>query len=283
MKKFFLTYCIIAAISSGVLFGCTLPQKNRTTAFYYGLPIPLDLLSRYEQVVVEPENIETTEHLDFLHKKGIKVYAYISIGEINRTRSWYSEIPKEWLVESHDAWGSDIVDLTEQGWHDYLINNYLASLWEKGYRGFFFDTLDSYQRAFIAPEQRLQQEKALAQLIKKIHQKFPDVNLMLNRGFEILPEVGSYVHALTAESLFQSWDQNKQIYQQVIESDRAWLLERLNEARKKYGMQIIVIDYVDPKEKKLARDVAHKIHRLGFTPWVTTPQLNTLGVSALEI
>ncbi len=250
-------------------------NADRSTAFFYGKPVPVDSLSHFKQVVVEPENMD---NLDDLHAKGVKVFAYISIGEINRTRSWYSEIPKKWLIGNHEAWGSDIVDLTQKEWHDYLVNNYMTSLWEEGYRGFFFDTLDSYQKVVFDPEERMLQEKALGQLIQRIHQHFPKVNLILNRGFEVLPEVGQYVIAVAAESLFQGWDQSKQKYFEVTESDRSWLLDKLNHARDQYKLQIIVIDYVDSNQSELAKKTAKQISDLGFTPWVANPGLDTLGV-----
>ena len=153
----------------------------------------------------------------------------------------------------------------------------------KGYRGFFLDGLESYQRFIVDPDSRLVQEKALSNLIKRIHERFPGVDLMLNRGFAILPEVSQYAVALVAESLFQSWDSSSQQYTKVVEPDRYWLLERLKQVRDQYGLQIIVIDYVDPRQKQLARTTAKRISDLGFTPWVANPGLDILGIGQLEV
>jgi polysaccharide biosynthesis protein PelA len=138
-------------------------------------------------------------------------------------------------------------------------------------------------RVVTEPDGQLLQEKALATLIKRMHQRFSGVKLILNRGFEILPEVGQYVTALAAESLFQSWDPSKQNYTEVTEHDRNWLLEQLKRAQDEYKLQIIVIDYVDPKQRELARKTAKQIADLGFTPWVTNPGIDILGVGLLEI
>ncbi|MEX0998845.1 MAG: endo alpha-1,4 polygalactosaminidase [Thermodesulfobacteriota bacterium] len=272
---------VVMLIHTMLILSICLPvYANSSIAFFYGRPAPVNLLSHYEQVVVEPENMD---NLDYLQAKGTKVFAYVSIGEIHPMRSWYPEIPKSWFMGSNDEWGSSIVDLTQQGWHDYLINKSLAQLWKAGYRGFFLDTLDSYQRAVLEPDARLIQEKALSSLIKRIHKHFPGVKLILNRGFEILPEVGKYATALAAESLFESWDPSKQDYTKVTEADRNWLLEKLRQAQDEYGLQIIVIDYVDPKRREQARKTAKQISDLGFTPWVANPALDTLGVGLLEI
>lgn len=264
-----------------LLSGILMPIiADSSTAFFYGRPMPEDLLSHFKQVVVEPENIDDIETL---HAKGTEIFAYISIGEVNSTRSWYSKIPQNWFFGHNKEWGSRIIDLTQQGWHDYLVNTHLARLWEEGYRGFFFDTLDSYQRVVDKPEDRRLQEKALSSLIKRIYHHFPGIKLILNRGFEILPAVGDYAVGMAAESLFQSWNQSKQKYSEVDESDRNWLLEKLREARNEYGLQVIVIDYVDPKQRGLARKTAKQIVELGFTPWVANPGLDMLGVGELEV
>lgn len=282
MKLVFSRYRASIILIHSILLWCIcMPASaNSSIAFFYGQSVPLDLLSHYKQVVVEPENID---NLDYLQAKGTEVFAYISIGEVHQTRSWYSEVSKRWFMGSNVEWGSSIINLTKEGWHDYLINKYLTKLWKAGYRGFFLDTLDSYQRVVTDHDGRLRQEKALANLIKRIHQHFPGVKLILNRGFEILPEVGRYAVALAAESLYQGWDQSNKNYTEVTEQDRKWLLEKLRYAQNQYGLQIIVIDYVDLKQKELARKTAKRISDQGFTPWVANPSLDILGVGLSEI
>ncbi|PTR17699.1 uncharacterized protein (TIGR01370 family) [Nitrosospira sp. Nsp2] len=259
---------------------CLPIHADPSIAFFYGRPAPVDLLAHFTQVVVEPENMD---NLDYLREQGTKVFAYVSVGEVNATRRWYPEIPKSWFVGSNKEWESNVVDLTQQGWHDYLIDKYLSRLWEEGYRGFFLDGLESYQRFAVEPERRLAQEKALSLLIKRIHQHFPGVELIFNRGFDVLPEVGQYAVALAAESLFQSWDSYTRKYESVIEPDRVWLMNKLRQVRNQYGLQIIVIDYVDPKQKELMRVTARRISDLGYTPWVANPGLDIIGVGKLEI
>ena len=251
-----------------------------STAFFYGRPAPVDLLSHFTQVVVEPENMD---NVDYLRDKGTKVFAYVSVGEVHETRTWYAEIPQSWFIGSNKEWGSSILDLTQQGWHDYLLDKYLSRLWEQGYRGFFLDGLETYQRVAVEPAARLNQEKALSNLIKSIYERFPGVDLILNRGFDILPQVGQYAVALAAESLFQGWDPFNQEYTEVAEPDRNWLLQKLWQARDRHELQIILIDYVDPKRKDLARATAKKISDLGFTPWVANPALDIIGIGKVEI
>lgn len=263
-----------------LFFTCTDIYANPSTAFFYGKPVPVDLLAHFEQVVVEPDNIANIEPLT---AKGISVFAYLSVGEINQSRSWFAEIPKTWILGENKAWGSSIIDLNNKDWQDYVINKLMAPLWERGYRGFFLDTLDSYQLITEDPNLRLIQQQALVNLIKTMHNRFPGIKLIFNRGFELLPEVASYAVALAAESLFQRWDAGLASYSEVPEADRNWLLTKLNQIHAQYGLQIIVIDYVSPAQRELAREVAEKISALGFTPWVSNPSMDMLGVGSLEV
>ena len=61
------------------------------------------------------------------------------------------------------------------------------------------------------------------------------------------------------------------------------MLNKLNQVHKQYGLPIIVIDYVAPKQRDLAREVADKITALGFTPWVSNPAMDMRGVGGVEV
>jgi uncharacterized protein (TIGR01370 family) len=263
-----------------LFFACSDSNANPSTAFFYGKPVPVDLMAHFEQVIVEPDNIDNIEPLT---TKGISVFAYLSVGEINQTRSWYSEIPKDWLLGENKTWGSSIVDLTKKEWQDYIINKLMTPLWERGYRGFFLDTLDSYQLMSEDPAIRLAQQQGLISIIRTMHARFPEVKLILNRGFELFPEVANYAIAVAAESLFQRWNAATSSYAEVPEADRNWLLDKLNQIHNQYGLQIIAIDYVSPTQRQLAREVAKKITALGFTPWVSNPSMDMIGLGSVEI
>jgi polysaccharide biosynthesis protein PelA len=103
------------------------------------------------------------------------------------------------------------------------------------------------------------------------------VQLLLNRGFEILPEVAHLAVGIVAESLFQGWDAGAGTYVRVNEEGRNWLLEQLRTANMHYRLPVTVIDYVAPDQPALAQDTAKRIRNLGFGAWVATPQLNTLS------
>ncbi len=120
-------------------------------------------------------------------------------------------------------------------------------------------------------------QKALVDFIKALRERYPDKLIVLNRGFEVLDQVKHLVNGIMAESLFWGLDSNRN-YRKVSEEERKWLLDQLNRA-KQYGLPVIVVDYVSPKNKKLAMEVLNKISSLGFIPYVADKDLSRIGFS----
>jgi hypothetical protein len=99
----------------------------------------------------------------------------------------------------------------------------------------------------------------------------------------VLPLVADVVHGVVAESLFDGWDAAHSRYVRVPEADRAWLIDRLREARDRYRLPVTVIDYRPQDEREQARETAQRIAALGFAPWVCGGSIADVGVGALEI
>lgn len=259
-----------------MLFGCALGRSEApSTAFFYGAPVPVAALSHYDRVVLEAENLPDPS---VFGNAGPLVFAYVSVGEAEGWRASTRNLDGKLFFGENPAWHSRIADLTQPGWVDFLIEIRMATLWQQGYRAFFLDTLDSYKIPIKDEQGQALQVRALANIVRAIHLRFPGVKLLLNRGFDALPEIGHLAVGLVAESLFQGWNASKEMYVDVTESDRRWLVEQLNSAATRYGLPITVIDYVSPQEPELARDTAMRIRALGFTPWVAKPSLDTLAV-----
>jgi uncharacterized protein (TIGR01370 family) len=260
-------------LALALVFGSAMAQAQPpSTAFFYGAPVPVEQLSRYKRVVVEADNLGSPARLA---ARGATVFAYVSVGEAEGWRASTRALDDSLFDGANSAWGSRVADLTHPGWTTFLLETRMAGLWKQGYRGFFLDTLDSYQLTAKDAAARLRQERALVALIEAIHQRFPGVQLLLNRGFEVLPKVSGLVVGVAAESLFQSWDPKAGAYTVVDEPSREWLLARLREVQR-FGLPVTVIDYVARKDSALARATARRITDAGFAAWVATPQLDSI-------
>lgn len=255
-------------------------QSPASVAFYYGTQAPWDELKAFDLVVVDPDNLPAGP----LPELGrTRLAAYVALGEVQPSRAYAKRLPAAWLRGENTDWGSQLIDQTQAEWPAFFAEQVIEPLWQRGLRTFFVDTLDAYHRFAHTPQERAEQEAGMVAVIRELARRYPAIRLVYNRGFEILPQTREWVDAVAAESLFQRYEAAGKRYGVVPESDRAWLLARLQEVRETYHLPVIAIDYVPAAQRALARETARRIQALGFIPWVATPELDTLGVSSIEV
>ncbi|QXL85864.1 endo alpha-1,4 polygalactosaminidase [Comamonas sp. NLF-1-9] len=275
--------CFAAAVSTArtlflALAGLCLAVDAGATpsvALYYGSGVPLSEFRVFDVLVVEPDHAGLIQP-----SSGQQVYAYVSVGEVQEGRSYYAQIPPQWKLASNEGWQSEVIDLSAPGWPEFFASQVVAPLWDKGYRRFFLDTLDSYRLAKGFDEAA--QQEGLVRVIDMLARRFPGIRLILNRGFEVLPRVRDKVDMVAAESLYQRWNAQSKSYETVPPADREWLLAQLRTVRERDALPVLVIDYVPVDDRELARLTAQKIKADGFIPWVADAELSTVGVGAVE-
>ncbi len=249
-----------------------------SVALHYGADAPLEELKAFDIIVVEPDHGFDPKRY---RKPYSELYAYVAVGEVQPSRSYAAAIPAERLLAANQDWGSKVVDLSWPEWPTFVAEAIVAPLWEKGYRGFFLDTLDSYR---LAPNfDEAAQQRGLIAVIETLHRRFPGIRLILNRGFEVVPAVRDKVAMVAAESLFRGWDAGSRRYVEVPEADRDWLLGQLRKVRDESGIPVLAIDYLPPQARAQMRETAARIRSLGIEPWVADGQLTTLGIGRREI
>jgi hypothetical protein len=248
-------------------------------ALHYGAQPPIDALRAFDWVVLEPAHAGDPTRLP----APTRWFAYTSVGELDARRPYAASMPPAWLRGDNPAWGSRLVDHTAPGWPEFFASQVIGPLWAQGWRGFFLDTLDSHRLHARTPEAQRAQEDALVTMVELLHQRYPGIALVFNRGFEILPRLQGRVAGVVAESLFRGWDQALQRYVEVPENDRRWLLGQFEQVRRQHGVPLVAIDYVAPADRALARATAQQIRAAGVIPWVTEGALSTLGVGDVEV
>lgn len=244
-------------------------------AWHYGATPPLDALDRLDILVVEPDHGIVPEEFGTGYGE---LFAYVAVGEMHPGRSYAGIMDDAWFIGHNAAWGSRIVDQAQPGWGGFLVERIVAPLWDKGYRGFFLDALDSYRLAVDNDGALRLQQDGVAANIAAIKARYPQARLILNRGFELLPQVHQHVTAIAAESLFAGYDAARGRYFEVPAGDREWLLRNLLAAKNKYLLPVYAIDYVPPDDGRRAHAIALEIAACGITPYVTDADLLTLGV-----
>ena len=266
------------------LLACLLmmPQAAQAAApavaLYYGRTIPLEEFRTFDIVVVEPDHGHDPVRYQ---ASGSTLYAYVSVAEAHPSRAYYANIPPSWKMARNGQWNSDVLDQTPEAWPDFFATRVVGPLWERGYKGFFLDTLDSYRLAEKFDETA--QQEGLVRVIETLHRRFPGIRLILNRGFEIVPRVRDKIEMVAAESLYRGWNAGTQRYEEVKTEDSAWILNQLRTIQERDRLPVLAIDYAPPHDRATARETAQRIAAHGFIPWVTDSQLHTLGVGSIEV
>ena len=157
-----------------------------------------------------------------------------------------------------------------------MFNHILDPIFALGFRNLFFDTLDSYNLAVKSERERKTYELALAKLIKKIHKRYPDAKLILNRGFEIIEKVSPCIQAVLFESYYFGLGSEVGTYRKISDADREWLhiyIDRIKEL----GIDIIALDYLDEKEMSCANEAIKIIRATDMIPYVSNRNLDIYG------
>lgn len=249
------------------------PAKANTAFFYAGSP-PIAELAAHDRVVLDPRLV-TDEQVAKLRATGTDVHAYVSIGEIEPADVLFNSLPANALLATNPGWQTRVVDLAHPAWVSLVLDKRIKPLAARGFSGLFLDTLDSYQLTKDVEGQR----RALTNLLTRIQRDFPELALVMNRGFEVLEELPNKVAGVVAESLYKSFNPATREYRDVPANDQEWLLGKFADAKQR-GAEIIVIDYL-PTLGAEAVATAKRIAAHGFTPWVTDPSLTNLGVSRI--
>jgi uncharacterized protein (TIGR01370 family) len=279
----------IASATSGVPVAHA--QTPPSVALFYGMHPPIEKLSAFDIAVVDPDaqfdplaQIQSPSEAQIPPIRQTQAhtawFAYVSVGEVNPHRAYFADVPKAWMPSINKDWESHVVDQTSAGWPKFFIDRVIGPLWRKGYRGFFLDTLDSYQLISHTEAQRTAQQAGLIKVIRAIKSRYPKAQLIFNRGFEVLPQLHDQAYMVAFESLYSGWDAGKQAYTQVPQADRDWLLGQARTVRDQYGLPVLSIDYCPPSDSACQRSTVERIVGDGLLPYVTDGGLQTVGVGA---
>ena len=242
-------------------------QKNnqlvdRSIVFYYADNPPTNILSQFDRLVFEPDNISAAQ-VGQLTADGASAFAYLSIGEVGPERAYSSEIHADWILGKNPVWNSQVFDLTHAKLQAILINR-VGEIHSRGYQGIFLDTMDSYNIFAESAESKAAQQAGLVNIIERIGIKYPKLRIITNRGFEVIDLIAHQVEAVAAESLYSSWDNIGQRYKPVSNNDRQWLLSKLDHVKNTLGVDVIAIDYLPPANRGEARVVAKKMRSMAI-------------------
>ncbi len=262
-----------------ILFVCNGVQARSFQVNYSPKPNAADLLA-FDLSILQP-----TAAVDLVpgHALGHKYLAYVSLVEVNSHASYMAKLSshKIPLTAANPQWDSRCVDVRAPAWEKFLIEEIARPAVTLGFDGFLLDTADSIALLAKAdPKHAAVYAEAVVTLVKHLRKAFPQQEIILNRGFALLPQLGAAVDGVLVESVFQTFTPEGK-YVPVAAADHQALVQKIAEI-KASGHPVYVLDYLPQGQASQAQRVAEQIRRLGAEPFLSTKELHGLLLGSMK-
>lgn len=271
-KWIFASWLAMHALS---LFGST-PVSERWVAFY-GAQASQAALQPYSLLVFDSDEHPPLEQFE---GKDRTILGYISMGEVEEWRNHFAEIKSEGILfDANPNWQeSYFVDLRDPRWAKRIIEQLIPKVLFQRFSGIFIDTLDNAEYLeSLDPVKYKDMRNAAIHLVKAIRMHYPQIKIMLNRSFDILPEVGGDVDMLLGESIYSRYDFAEKKYIRVPQDEYIAQLKLMQEAKKIYPkLELFSLDYWDPSDAKGLKEIYEVERSRGLIPYVATVGLNEI-------
>ena len=232
---------------------------------------------RYQLLVLDSQD---HPNLQALKERGKTLLGYISLGEVEQYRSWFKAVQKEGiLLKENRYWkGSFSVDVRDKRWTKRVIEELVPKILRKGFDGLFLDTLDNpgdLERD--DPVRFAGMVEAAAHLVKTLRRNYPEIPIMMNRGYELLPQVAGDISMELGESVYADYDfedgVNGYVEEDVYRQQLRWLkqAQQINPL-----LAVYTLDYWDPEDRAGIARIYAEQRRNGFLPYVATVELDRI-------
>lgn len=267
---------LLSAISARHLRAESRYEKLLKWIVFYGVDAPESLLAKYDIVILDYRYKGAVKNII---SAGSKVCGYISLGEINSSDPVFTDLDRNALLERNPNWtGTYRVDVRHPAWQALVLEKQIPGIISSGFNGLMFDTLDTPPFLERSDVNRYRGMSAAAiKLVAKIRSRWPDLMLISNRGYAILPDIVLDVDAIIAESLLSAPDNDSDGFSWVDQKQVELQLSLLEPAKvRRDPLPILSLDYWDPNDLKTVAEIYRKERALGHHPYVAPRLLNQI-------
>lgn len=250
-------------------------QESTRWVVYYADEAPPSTFKPYSLIVFDSDEYP---HLQMLREEKKMILGYISLGEVEEYRSYFKEVKKEGILfEENPNWpGSYFVDLRDPRWGKRVVEELIPKILTRKFDGLLIDTIDNAEyMEYINPEKYKGMVQAAVDLLGAIRMHFPDIQIMLNRGYAVLPKAAKWIDMIMAESLYTDYDFESKTYKKVPEelfNEQMVILRELK--RLNPHLKMFSLDYWDPEDKQMVKEIYEEERKNGFSPYVATIDLD---------
>lgn len=234
-----------------------------------------ELVSPYQMVIIEPD-FYTSEEMSALVETGTDIIAYLSMGEVDPSRWYYPKLQLRGFAGVNSNWNSAYLKLDDPETQKIILTEIIPQIMDKGAKGLFLDTIDS-----VSPEtERGEFAPHLAELIRKIRKKYPDIIIIQNAGLFLLDETSNYVDAFMTESLASNYDFEKRMYEIRTYDEFKERLRILNEYSQRTNKPYFILEYTNDDSTRVA--IKNQLDSLNRPYFISDIGLSRLPKNALK-
>lgn len=260
--KFLLVMAIVFWISDA--FGNNVAKKSVLVC--YGRLEP-ESIKGYDYLIIESQHYDIYE-VRRLKLQNEKVFAYVSLGEINEN-SPYFPLFKDEVSKKNEIWNSYYLNLESPKTVESL-KRIIRDILAMGYDGMFLDNIDNY--GSYGPQSM--QKEALIEFLKELKDEFPDRSFIQNAGIDLLDQTSPYVLAVVVESVATDYDFDSKLYRLRDKQQFEERLKNLDSVRKKSKLPFILIEYAD--SKSLCEAIMKRLKSSGFDLFIGNISLQAI-------
>jgi uncharacterized protein (TIGR01370 family) len=243
----------------------------------YGPRTDPELARSYDLLVLEPDH---PRPIAPLRGPASRLLGYVSMGEVEHSRQFAPRLQRAGALRSPNPNWPDAryVDLRHPLWKSLLLDRIIPRVLNKGFDGIFLDTMDNAEAMERQdPKGNAGMVAAGVRLIGAIRQRFPQCQIMLNRGYALLPDVATRIDFVLGEAMASRWNFARKSYELVSESDWTWQATRLRAAKRiNPSLVLTTLDYWDPADTRTVADLYARARAADFQPYVASLSLNRL-------
>ena len=258
--------------SINVFLGRT--KSPKSFVIYYGSEEGAEAFRSFDLVVLESSY---SKIVGALKRENKIVLAYLSLGEVNSSRSYFPYLKgRKLLLENNPNWpGAFLIDIRNPEWGTYVVETLIPAILREGFDGIFIDTLDSpIEKERVNPGKFKGMKNSAVSIIEKARHSYPNMKIMLNRAYGIAPDVAPHIDYILGESVCNTYDFNTKKYSPVDDKSYGNQLKILADVKKKNpALKVISLDYCDDKDRSRRREIYRKQKKNGFIPYITTIDL----------
>jgi uncharacterized protein (TIGR01370 family) len=243
---------------------------------YYGATANDAKLANFDVIVLDPAY---TGSIAQCASHGGRTIGYLSFGEVSKTNKWFSfPADSPALLEENPSWpGTHRVDVRQDAWRTAILDG-VKRLRKMGFDGLFMDTLDTppYLEQ-IDPKRFKGMAAAATDLVKSVRKQWPDMPIIMNRGYALLPDLVNDIDAIVAESLMTTYDGATRAYKWIDPKALAEHIKVLAPRKNRSPeLPVLSLDYWNPDDPATIREIYRIERSFGASPYVGTIALDQI-------